>query len=55
MINPDEIKTLGDGVAVAGTAGALVEMLPAISAALTSIWFIIRIYQEIKTLRSDNE
>lgn len=55
MIDPNEIKHAGDTIGVFTTVGAVIEILPAISAALTSIWFIIRIYQELKTIRRDDD
>ena len=53
MITPDEVKQVGDAAGVVTTAATLIEILPAISAALTSLWFLIRIYQELKSLRSN--
>lgn len=41
----DEIKNVGDGVGVLTTAGVLIDLLPAISAILTIVWFSIRIYE----------
>ena len=55
MIDPEEAKHAIDTLGVFTTVGAFIEMLPAISAALTSIWFLIRIYQELKTLRSKDD
>lgn len=46
----DELKNFGDGVGVVTTAGVVVEILPAITAVLTIIWFAIRIY-ETKTVQ----
>lgn len=41
----DEFKNFGDGVGVIATAGVVIEILPAITAVLTIIWFAIRIYE----------
>ena len=41
----DELKNFGDGVGVVTTAGEVIEILPAITAVLTIIWFAIRIYE----------
>ena len=46
----DELKNFGDGVGVVTTAGVVIEILPAITAVLTIIWFAIRIY-ETKTVQ----
>ena len=54
MINADEMKQVGDVAATATTGLALVELLPAISAALTSIWFVLRIYQELRNIRNND-
>lgn len=54
MITADEMKQVGDVAATATTGLALVELLPAISAALTSIWFVLRIYQELKNIRNND-
>ena len=41
----EDLKTIGDGVGVVTTAGVIVEVLPALSALLTIVWFSIRIYE----------
>lgn len=46
----DEFKNFADGVGVVTTAGVVIEILPAITAVLTIIWFAIRIY-ETKTVQ----
>lgn len=39
------IKHAGDAGALAITAGALVDYLPAVAAALSILWTVIRIYE----------
>ena len=41
----EDLKTIGDGVGVVTTAGVIVEVLPALSALLTIVWFSIRIFE----------
>jgi hypothetical protein len=46
----EDLKHIGDGVSALTALGALVGMLPAIAAALSILWTVLRIY-ESKTVQ----
>lgn len=50
MKSPEEVKVLADGMAISITVGSVMEWLPAVAAALSIMWTIIRIY-ETKTVQ----
>lgn len=43
--NQEQIKQVGDALAVTVTVASIVEILPAIAAAITIVWTLIRIYE----------
>lgn len=50
MKSPEEVKVLADGMAISITVGSVMEWLPAVAAALSIMWTMIRIY-ETKTVQ----
>lgn len=54
-IYPEQIKTTLDGIGVGITAGALMEILPAISAVLTIVWLVIRIYDSVLNIKAKHK
>jgi glycerol-3-phosphate acyltransferase PlsY len=45
MTDPQNTKSIVDGLAIATTLGTLMEILPSISALLSIIWLAIRIWE----------
>jgi len=41
----ENAKNVVDGIAIATTLGTLMELLPSVSAALSIIWLLIRIWE----------
>ncbi len=47
MIHPDSIKTVGDAASIGTIVATLVGWLPSVAAALTIVWTLFRIYNEV--------